>query len=66
MSRRIRAQMGRTFQIIKYEDTRRIDLAIEKDIKDDADLTKEFDEVLNFLDDRLDEEQATILEEATK
>jgi len=58
--------MGRTFQIIKYEDTRRIDLAIEKDIKDDADLTKEFDEVLNFLDDRLDEEQATILEEATK
>jgi DNA-binding ferritin-like protein len=54
--------MGRTIQIKKYEDTRRIDLALAKDIKDDADIQKEFDELLNLLDDRLDEEVADMLE----
>ena len=65
MKRRIEVRMGRTISVGQFE-SKRIDMGIARDIKDDADLDDEFGEILEYLEEYLDEEEAAILEEATK
>ena len=48
MLRRVRIQYGRTCQSAPYESIR-LDVAVEKDVEDDASLLKEIDKTTNGL-----------------
>lgn len=62
---KVSVKMGRTINTGQYEN-KKIELGIEKDVRDDADLTEVWDEMMDKLEDRLDEEEKDILEEAVK
>ena len=48
MLRRVKISYGRTCQSAPYESIR-LDVAIEKDVEDDANLTEEFNKMVNGL-----------------
>jgi hypothetical protein len=65
MNRRISVEMGRTIKTAEFEN-KRIRMGISEDIRDEDDIDECFDDIMNKLEELLDEEEAAILEEATK
>jgi len=59
--RRVRVAYGRTCQSAPYESIR-LDIAIEKDVEDDANLIKEVDKSINGLHNHVKNKIAEILQ----
>jgi len=59
--RRVRISYGRTCQSAPYESIR-LDIAIEKDVEDDANLIKEVDKSINGLHNHVKNKIAEILQ----